>query len=101
MLHISPGTQRGVKPQADKATLLNSAGVRTMCGDISDMTLFRWTRDLGFPGPDLVISRRKLWRRSTVEKWLRAQERAQRQTQAPPRPERGRKRKGKAAGERR
>lgn len=53
--------------------LLNSAQVRQLIGAISDMTLWRWTRERGFPLPDVVIVRRKFWRRATVQAWITAQ----------------------------
>ena len=55
------------RPSSDD--LLTSAQVRATCGNISEMSLWRWTRTLGFPKPDRVINRRKFWRRSTVEAW--------------------------------
>jgi predicted DNA-binding transcriptional regulator AlpA len=50
--------------------LLPSARVKELCGGISNMTLWRWTQAIGFPQPDLVIQRRKFWRRSSVDRWL-------------------------------
>ena len=50
--------------------LLTSAQVRAMLGNISDMTLWRWQRDLGFPPPDHVINRRNYWRRGRARHWL-------------------------------
>jgi predicted DNA-binding transcriptional regulator AlpA len=57
----------------DPNDLLNSAAVRQIAGGISDMTLWRWTRERGFPQPDATIARRKFWRRSTVQAWIEAQ----------------------------
>jgi predicted DNA-binding transcriptional regulator AlpA len=57
----------------DPDDLLNTAAVKKASGDISDMTLFRWTRDRGFPKPDKIIAARKYWWRSTVENWLAQQ----------------------------
>ena len=48
---------------------LTSASVRKMYGDISDMTLWRWRKGLGFPPPDLIVNGRKFWRRHTVAAW--------------------------------
>ena len=48
---------------------ITSGEVRRFFGGISDMSLWRWTRDLGFPKPDRVINRRKYWRRSTINSW--------------------------------
>src|SRR5690348_3047147 len=53
--------------------LLTSAAVKASLGGISEMTLWRWTRNNAFPLPDLVISRRKFWYRATVQKWISAQ----------------------------
>jgi predicted DNA-binding transcriptional regulator AlpA len=53
--------------------LLTSAGLRAICGGISDMTLWRWTHQRDFPKPDVVINRRKFWRRSTVQAWIAEQ----------------------------
>lgn len=50
--------------------LLMSGQVRATLGNISEMTLWRWQRDLGFPSPDHVINRRSFWRRGTVRRWL-------------------------------
>jgi predicted DNA-binding transcriptional regulator AlpA len=51
--------------------LLDARGTRQYCGDISEMTMWRWARDYAFPGPDIVIARRRFWRRSTLDAWLR------------------------------
>ncbi len=58
--------------------LLSTKQVRAFFGDaVSEMTLWRWTRELGFPAPDKVARRsdgkvaRKWWRRATVERWLK------------------------------
>jgi predicted DNA-binding transcriptional regulator AlpA len=50
--------------------LLSSRGTREYCGDISEMTLWRWTRDHSFPPPDTTINRRRFWRRSSLDAWL-------------------------------
>jgi predicted DNA-binding transcriptional regulator AlpA len=51
--------------------LLNSRTVRASCGDVSDMTLWRWQRDpdVCFPAPDKVINGRRYWRRETIKAW--------------------------------
>jgi predicted DNA-binding transcriptional regulator AlpA len=56
--------------------LLTSGKVRKLLGGITDMSLWRWTKHLGFPQPDHVISRRKYWRRGTIESWLSEQRKA-------------------------
>jgi hypothetical protein len=53
--------------------LFDSLGVREYLGSISDMTLWRWAGQLGFPGPDFVLGRRRFWRLSTIEGWLARQ----------------------------
>jgi predicted DNA-binding transcriptional regulator AlpA len=70
---------------ANSAGLINTRSVRALCGEISDMTLWRWTRDLDFPMPDLVICRRKFWRRASVDAWLDAQAARGNKTASPPR----------------
>ena len=53
--------------------LLTTPGVRAALGSISEMTVWRWTRERDFPLPDLIVARRKFWRRSTVQAWIAAQ----------------------------
>ncbi len=50
---------------------INSRRVRELCGDVSDMTLWRWLHDeeLKFPKP-VVISRRRYWRLAELRAWL-------------------------------
>ena len=50
--------------------LLTSAQIRASIGNISEMTLWRWSLSLGFPPPDKIINRRKFWRRATIKYWL-------------------------------
>jgi hypothetical protein len=54
----------------DDDDLLPSSIVKKENGDISDMTLWRWTRDpiIQFPQPDLVINNRKYWKRGTLRR---------------------------------
>lgn len=53
---------------------IQAAAVRAICGDVSDMTLWRWSNDqsLNFPKP-IYIGRRRFWRESEVVNWLEAQ----------------------------
>jgi predicted DNA-binding transcriptional regulator AlpA len=53
----------------DQQTYLPAADVRGRYG-VSDMSLWRWSRDeaLGFPKP-LRINRRRLWKLSELEEW--------------------------------
>jgi predicted DNA-binding transcriptional regulator AlpA len=64
-------------PPEAASSLLSSAALRRHLGDVSEMTIWRWTRDKGFPRPDVVIARRKFWRRATVEAWLSAYSQAE------------------------
>lgn len=52
---------------------IGSAAVRAICGDVTDMTLWRWLGDaaLEFPRP-VVIRRRRYWKRAKVLRWWRA-----------------------------
>jgi len=50
--------------------LLDSVAVRAHLGGCSEMSLWRWTRNNGFPEPDLRLNGRKLWRLSTVDAWI-------------------------------
>jgi predicted DNA-binding transcriptional regulator AlpA len=54
--------------------LLTSSQVRQLCGDVSDMTLWRWQQDAGvnFPKPSLVINRRRYWDESAIIDWRNA-----------------------------
>ena len=54
---------------------INAQQVRAFCGDISDMTLWRWLNspEMGFPKP-IYIGRRRYWREADVIKWLDAHE---------------------------
>lgn len=59
--------------------LIPAAQTRRMCGNISDMTLYRWITGQGlkngvnFPQPTKIAGRRYWWR-SEVIRWLRAQD---------------------------
>jgi predicted DNA-binding transcriptional regulator AlpA len=55
----------------DDARLLCSRPVRRLCGDVSEMTLWRWQRNraMCFPTP-IVIAKRRYWRRREVLAWL-------------------------------
>jgi hypothetical protein len=52
----------------DDEDLVPSRIVKKENGGISDMTLWRWTRDprIRFPPPDVVINGRKYWKRKTL-----------------------------------
>ncbi|PRX37917.1 transcriptional regulator, AlpA family [Meinhardsimonia xiamenensis] len=55
--------------------LLPASAVRDICGNISDMTLWRWLADpdLDFPKP-VYISRRRYWREADIIEWLDSRE---------------------------
>jgi predicted DNA-binding transcriptional regulator AlpA len=50
--------------------LLTSADVRSLCGKITQMTLWRWREFKGFPEP-LTINTRNYWQLSDVREWLK------------------------------
>ena len=56
--------------------LLSSNDALSHLGGISQMTLWRWRRDRGFPPPDYTIAGRSFWRFSTLEGWLATQKAA-------------------------
>jgi hypothetical protein len=76
-LAIEPPAARA-PPAADD--LLTSTSVKAALGGISEMTLWRWSKAFGFPPPDLVIARRKFWRRRTIEAWVAGREAAGQKT---------------------
>ena len=39
--------------------LLSAKVVRQYCGNISEMTLWRWIREIAFPLPDVVLLRKR------------------------------------------
>lgn len=52
---------------------ITSATVRSLCGGVSDMTLWRWLNSqIGFPAP-IYIGRRRYWSEAEVIAWLDAQ----------------------------
>lgn len=59
-------------PQED--AYIPARTTRTLCGGVSDMTLWRWLNSskLDFPEP-IRINGRRYWRRSEVNAWLTAQ----------------------------
>lgn len=52
---------------------IQAAAVRALCGDISDMTLWRWIEKRDFPKPT-YIARRRFWREADVIAWLESRE---------------------------
>jgi len=68
-----PPRHRPPPPHPEGADpLLDSVAVRAHLGGCSEMSLWRWTRNNGFPEPDLRLNGRKLWRLGTVEAWINA-----------------------------
>lgn len=51
---------------------IQAATVRSICGDVSDMTIWRWLKQRDFPKPAYIGSRR-FWREAEVVAWLDAQ----------------------------
>lgn len=61
---------------ADPDALLSSKQVKQVV-PVTDMTLWRWQRDLGFPKPiKLNENGRNFWRAGLVRDWLRQREAA-------------------------
>lgn len=64
------------KRKATKATypsseqLIQSRIVREMCGSISESTLWRWQKDIGFPQPHFKTPRRNFYLLEDVRKWI-------------------------------
>ena len=50
---------------------ITASAVRELCGEISDMTLWRWLHDedMDFPSP-IYIGRRRYWKESEIVSWL-------------------------------
>jgi predicted DNA-binding transcriptional regulator AlpA len=69
--------QQPLPAKDDGDPLLSAEGRRRHLGHISEMTAWRWERDFGLPPPDLVVSRRRFWRRSTIDDWIAARITAQ------------------------
>jgi predicted DNA-binding transcriptional regulator AlpA len=57
--------------------LIKAATVRELCGDVSDMTVWRWLNDptLNFPKPVRIQSKR-YWRENDIAAWLESREAA-------------------------
>jgi predicted DNA-binding transcriptional regulator AlpA len=56
-------------------TYLNAAQVRRRYGGVSDMSIWRWLRDGGFPQP-LRISGRRFWLEADLTAWEQRQSHA-------------------------
>lgn len=57
---------------------ITASEVRTLCGSVSDMTLWRWLQDpnTAFPKPTYVRKRR-YWREAEVDNWWHARQEQQ------------------------
>ena len=49
-------------------TMLTSRQVRETCGNVSDMTIWRWLKANDFP-PPIYQNRRRYWRAGDVRRW--------------------------------
>lgn len=63
-------------PEDHPERRINAAEVRRICGNVSDMWLWRRISDSNFPKP-VFIARRRFWRERDVIAWLNEQEAAQ------------------------
>jgi predicted DNA-binding transcriptional regulator AlpA len=54
--------------------VISSVRLRTICGGVSDMTVWRWLHDpeLDFPQP-IYIRRRRYWHEAEILAWIAAQ----------------------------
>jgi len=50
--------------------LLTSKQIKSLVGDPSDMTLWRWIRDKKFPAPARKFNGRRFWRAGDVRQWM-------------------------------
>jgi len=57
------------RPLSMDDPLIPATKLRKIVGDISDMTLWRWSKHRGFPSPT-KIGRRRYWRQSEVTAWV-------------------------------
>jgi hypothetical protein len=73
-----PPTTPRLGVATDDHALLPTDQVRALVGGVTDMCLWRWTRDerVLFPKPDVVINRRRYWRFATIQAWRERMERA-------------------------
>jgi predicted DNA-binding transcriptional regulator AlpA len=60
------------KNNVTQKALISSKSVRLICGEISEMSLWRWlnTPNLNFPRP-IKIMRRNYWRLDDIHEWLK------------------------------
>jgi len=67
-------------PTTETERLLTATQVKERFGGISDMSLWRWSRDpaLGFPVP-IIINGRKFYREAEIRAWELSRPRKQRE----------------------
>ena len=67
--------------------LITSARVRVLCGNVTDMTLWRWLADptLDFPHP-MYIRNRRYWDEAVIVEWVSARVVTSATAPRPPRP---------------
>jgi hypothetical protein len=70
-----------LEPLPDDEDLVPSSDVRRENGNVTAMTLWRWSRDprINFPPPDVVINNRNYWKRRTLRRQRRRMEETKRQ----------------------
>lgn len=70
-MEVSHRKIKSVTQNLDKR--IGAAVVRTLCGGISDMSLWRWLSDpyISFPRP-IYIGRRRYWKEVEIIAWLDA-----------------------------
>jgi len=84
-MDLAIGDAGAVSQEIGGQRYVNSAQVRAILGDVTEMTLWRWERELGFPRPvKLGGGGRNFWWLPTVLDWAHA--RAARENQQPPDP---------------
>ena len=69
---VSPTTTGTSFDNLPDDALLTAAQVKPLCGDPSDMTIWRWLRDGKFPKPSKTMHGRRFWRWGDVREWLKA-----------------------------
>lgn len=72
------GDQERKRPGASAdpgSVCITAAAVRRLCGNISDMSLWRWLDNpaMGFPKP-FYIQKRRYWREADIQAWIVARE---------------------------
>lgn len=70
---VAGAFSRAAESKSALNKLITAKVVRELCGDISDMSLWRWLSDpaLKFPKP-VYIQKRRFWREAEVLNWIEA-----------------------------